>query len=53
MPLKDGINYRRALASDAFAVMNACRAAERAIKYNLVRVITERVCKTAVPPPPM
>ena len=39
--------------SDAFAVMNACGAAERAVKHNLVRVITERVCKTPPPPPPM
>jgi phosphate acyltransferase len=38
--------------SDAFAVMNACRAAERAIKHNLVRVITERVCRAPAPPPP-
>jgi glycerol-3-phosphate acyltransferase PlsX len=39
--------------SDAFAVMNACRAAERAIKHDLVNVITERVCASTPPPPPM
>lgn len=38
--------------SDAYAVMNACLAAERAIKHNLVGIITERVCKSPEPPPP-
>lgn len=38
--------------SDAYAVMNACMAAERAIKHDLVQIITERVCSTPEPPPP-
>jgi len=36
-----------------FAVMNACGAAERAVKHNLVRLITERVCSMPPPPPPV
>jgi glycerol-3-phosphate acyltransferase PlsX len=39
--------------SDAFAVMNACLAAERAVRHNLVKIISERVCNTPEPPPPL
>lgn len=32
--------------SDAYAVTNACRAAERAIQHNLVETIRERICES-------
>ena len=36
--------------SDAYAVTNACRAAERAIQHNLIEMISERVCDGVTPP---
>ena len=39
--------------SDAYAVTNACRAAERAVQHNLVETIRQRVCDTPAPPPPL
>ena len=35
--------------SDAYAVLNACKAAERAVQSNLIETIRERVCEA--PPP--
>ena len=37
--------------SDARAVTNACRAAERAVQHNIIEVIRQRVCDTPPPPP--
>lgn len=37
--------------SNAYAVANACRAAERAIQYNVVETIRQRVCDMPTPPP--
>ncbi len=39
--------------SNAYAVANACRAAERAIANNVVETIRLRVCDTPAPPPPV
>lgn len=37
--------------SNAYAVVNACRAAERAIQQDIVETIRQRVCDTPTPPP--
>jgi glycerol-3-phosphate acyltransferase PlsX len=37
--------------SNAHAVANACRAAERAIRHNIVETIRQRVCDKPTPPP--
>ena len=37
--------------SNAYAVTNACRAAERAVQANLIEIIRERVCVAPTPPP--
>lgn len=37
--------------SDAYAITNACRAAERAIQHKIVETIRQRVCDTPSPPP--
>jgi glycerol-3-phosphate acyltransferase PlsX len=37
--------------SNAYAVQNACRAAERAIEQQIVETIRERVVKLPAPPP--
>jgi glycerol-3-phosphate acyltransferase PlsX len=37
--------------SDAYAITNACRAAERAIEHNVLEKIHERICETPPPPP--
>lgn len=39
--------------SDAYAVANACRAAERAIQNDIVEVIRTRICDSPPPPPPL
>jgi glycerol-3-phosphate acyltransferase PlsX len=36
--------------SDAYAVNNACRAAERAVQHNIIEIIRQSVCSD--PPPP-
>lgn len=38
--------------SDAHAVLNACRAAERAVASEIVGTIRDRVCEAPAPPPP-
>jgi phosphate acyltransferase len=38
--------------SDAYAVQNACRAAERAVASDIVSIIRDRVCEAPAPPPP-
>jgi len=37
--------------SNAYAVTNACRAAERAIQHNIIESIRQRVCDMPPPPP--
>jgi glycerol-3-phosphate acyltransferase PlsX len=37
-------------SSNAYAVTNACRAAERAIRHNIVETIRQHVCDTPAPP---
>ena len=37
--------------SNAYAVTNACRAAERSIQYNIIDSIRQRVCDMPSPPP--
>lgn len=37
--------------SNAYAVTNACRAAERAIQHNIIDAIRQRVCDMPSPPP--
>jgi glycerol-3-phosphate acyltransferase PlsX len=37
--------------SNALAVTNACRAAERALRFDVVETIRRRVCDTPTPPP--
>jgi len=37
--------------SNAYAVTNACRAAERAIEHNIIDAIRQRVCDMPSPPP--
>jgi glycerol-3-phosphate acyltransferase PlsX len=37
--------------SNAYAVTNACRAAERAIEHNIINSIRQRVCDMPSPPP--
>lgn len=37
--------------SDAYAVTNACRAAERAVQHDIVETIRSRICDTPMPPP--
>ncbi len=37
--------------SDAYAVLNACKAAERAVESNLIETIRLRVCEAPPPPP--
>lgn len=37
--------------SNAYAVTNACRAAERAIEHSIIDVIRQRVCDMPSPPP--
>ncbi|HZO88829.1 MAG TPA: phosphate acyltransferase PlsX [Chthonomonadaceae bacterium] len=39
--------------SDAYAITNACRAAERAIQHNIIETIRQRVCDMPTPPPPL
>jgi glycerol-3-phosphate acyltransferase PlsX len=39
--------------SDAYAVTNACIAAERAMQNNIVETIRQRVCDAPSPPPPV
>jgi len=37
--------------SDAYAIRNACRVAESAIRHNIIEMIRERVCEMPPPPP--
>jgi glycerol-3-phosphate acyltransferase PlsX len=37
--------------SDAYAIANACRAAESAIRHGVIATIRERVCDVDMPPP--
>ncbi|HLK59746.1 MAG TPA: hypothetical protein VKU00_24505, partial [Chthonomonadaceae bacterium] len=37
--------------SDAYAVTNACRAAERAAQHNIVETIRQRICDMPTPTP--
>lgn len=37
--------------SNAYAVMNACKAAERAVSQNIIETIRQRICDMPTPPP--
>ncbi len=37
--------------SDAYAITNACRAAESAVRHGIIEMIHERVCALPTPPP--
>ena len=39
--------------SNALAVRNACHAAERAIRHDIIETIRQRVCVAPTPPPPL